>query len=106
MSDDETKKAKNTLWEISKSACLAIATIVLSIKVINSPFSINLDAATLISLLLALFAIWLSALFYFKATETSNAFYDNTYKFTRDVAQLLAKMESGFGERLKNLDEG
>lgn len=58
------------------------------------------------SILLALFAIWLSALFYFKATETSNTFYDNTYKFTRDIAQLLAKMESGFGERLRNLDEG
>lgn len=50
--------------------------------------------------------MWLSALFYFKATETSNTFYDNTYKFTRDIAQLLAKMESGFGERLRNLDEG
>ncbi|UYK72818.1 hypothetical protein [Xanthomonas sacchari] len=55
---------------------------------------------------MALFAMWLSALFYFKATETSNTFYDNTYKFTRDIAQLLAKMESGFGERLRNLDEG
>ncbi|MET3116778.1 hypothetical protein AAKU64_000989 [Undibacterium sp. GrIS 1.8] len=48
----------------------------------------------------------LSALFYFKATDTSNAFYDNTYKFTRDIAQLLVKIESGFGERLRHLDEG
>jgi hypothetical protein len=61
---------------------------------------------TLLSLLLAFFSVGLSALFYFKATETSNNFYDNTHKFTRDISQLLAKMESGFGERLKHLDEG
>ncbi|WP_324733722.1 coiled-coil domain-containing protein [Pseudomonas paeninsulae] len=45
-------------------------------------------------------------MFYFKATDTSNTFYDNTYNFTKDIAQLLVKMESGFGERLRNLDEG
>src|SRR5690606_16157646 len=53
-----------------------------------------------------LFSVGLSALFYFKATDTSNAFYDNTYKFTKDIAELLVKIESGFGERLRNLDEG
>jgi seryl-tRNA synthetase len=44
-------------------------------------------------------------LFYFKATETSNAFYDNTYKFSQDIAGLLVRIESGFGERLKHLDD-
>lgn len=106
MSDGGEKGGAGKRWELAKSICLYAATFVVGSKVIFSPFSISLDATTLISLLLALFAIWLSALFYFKATEASNAFYDNTYKFTRDVAQLLAKMESGFGERLKNLDEG
>lgn len=67
---------------------------------------LTVDLPTLLSLLLALFSIALSALFYFKATDSSNAFYDNTYKFTKDIAELLVKIESGFGERLKNLDEG
>ena len=60
----------------------------------------------MLSLLLALFSVGLAALFYFKATETSNTFYDNTNNFTKNIAQLLAKMESGFGEKLRNLDEG
>lgn len=106
MSSDQSEKSKRDWWSISKSASLAAITIVICVKTLITPFSIAIDAATLISLLLALFAMWLSALFYFKATETSNTFYDNTYKFTRDIAQLLAKMESGFGERLRNLDEG
>ncbi len=44
-------------------------------------------------------------MFYFKPTDTSNTFYDNTYKFTRDIAELLVRIESGFGERLRHLDE-
>ncbi|TOB71819.1 hypothetical protein CGJ99_23875, partial [Vibrio parahaemolyticus] len=52
------------------------------------------------------FSVALAALFYFKATETSNQFYDNTYKFTKQIAELLVKMESGFGEKLNKLDEG
>ncbi len=36
----------------------------------------------LLAMLLAMFAIALSVLFYFKATETANVFYNNTYRFT------------------------
>ena len=106
MSDERSENIRRDWWEISKSVSLVAITAVICFKALATPFSVAIDAATLVSLLLALFAMWLSALFYFKATETSNTFYDNTYKFTRDIAQLLAKMESGFGERLRNLDEG
>lgn len=104
MSDEEKKGV--TLWDAVKSLCFLILVIVLSIKIYQTPLHITVDFPTLLSLLLALFSVALAALFYFKATDTSNNFYDNTYKFTRDVAQLLAKMESGFGERLRHLDEG
>jgi len=70
------------------------------------PLTMTMDTSTLLSLLLALFSVALSALFYFKATDTSNAFYDNTYKFTKEIAELLVKIESGFGEKLRHLDEG
>lgn len=96
---------KATLWEIVKAICTLAATAVLSFKVYQTPVALTIDFPTFLSLLLALFSVALAALFYFKATDTSNTFYDNTYKFTRDIAQLLAKMESGFGERLRNLDE-
>lgn len=78
----------------------------LSFKVYLTPIELTVDFPTLLSLLLALFSVGLAALFYFKATDTSNTFYDNTYNFTKDIAQLLAKIESGFGEKLRNLDEG
>jgi hypothetical protein len=104
MSDEKNKNA--SLWEIVRSLSALILVIVLSIKIYQTPLQLTVDFPTLLSLLLALFSVALAALFYFKATDTSNTFYDNTYKFTRDVAQLLAKMESGFGERLRHLDEG
>lgn len=97
---------KSTMWDVVKGVSTVIAVVALSVKVLMIPTSLVIDFPMLLSLLLALFSVALSALFYFKATDSSNQFYDNTHKFTRDISQLLAKMESGFGERLRNLDEG
>jgi len=60
----------------------------------------------MLALLLALFAIALSVLFYLKATDSANSFYDNTYRFTRDVSEILGRVEAGFGEKLAHLDAG
>lgn len=102
----DQEKLKAGLWEWVKAISTVILVALVAYKIYSTPTTLNIDFPTLLSLLLALFSVALSALFYFKATETSNAFYDNTYKFTRDIAQLLVKIESGFGERLRNLDEG
>lgn len=78
-------------------------------KIAVSPISISipdLRLSDLISLVISLFAIALSVAFYLKATETSNTFYDNTYKFTQEVSEILGRIEAGFGERLRHLDEG
>jgi DNA repair exonuclease SbcCD ATPase subunit len=72
---------------------------------LDNLLALTMDFYAFLSLLLALFSVGLAVLFYFKATDTSNAFYDNTYKFTKDIAELLVRIESGFGERLKHLDE-
>jgi hypothetical protein len=63
------------------------------------------DFSDLLSLILAIFSISLAVIFYFKATETSNLFYDNTYKFTKDISEILGRIEAGFGERLKHIDD-
>jgi hypothetical protein len=105
--DEQMEKDKiYGYWGVVKAFASIAAISVISYKVLITPIDLKIDFPTLLSLLLAFFSVALSALFYFKATETSNNFYDNTHKFTRDIAQLLAKMESGFGERLKHLDEG
>jgi hypothetical protein len=103
---ESNESTKSAVWEKVKAFCVIVLTSVIAIKIFTTPTQLTVDFPTLLSLLLALFSVALSALFYFKATDTSNTFYDNTYKFTRDIAQLLAKIESGFGERLRHLDEG
>jgi flagellar biosynthesis GTPase FlhF len=100
------KNPELNLWEWVKAICSVAIVGVVLYKIYITPFNITVDFPTLLSLLLALFSVALASLFYFKATETSNTFYDNTYNFTKDIAQILVKIESGFGERLKHLDEG
>jgi small basic protein len=78
-------------------------------RLVTAPFSVDLTGFSfndLLALVLAIFSISLSVAFYFKATDTSNEFYDNTYRFTKDISEILGRIEAGFGERLKHLDEG
>lgn len=78
-------------------------------KLITSDITISiqrLDLNDVIAILIAFFAIGLSVAFYFKATETSNRFYDNSYVFTKDMSELLGRIEAGFGEKLKHLGDG
>lgn len=92
-----------------KVLVIALFSVIIAWKLITTPININMADfrfTDLLSLLLAIFATVLSVAFYFKATDTSNIFYDNTYKFTRDVSEILGRIEVGFGERLKHLDEG
>jgi hypothetical protein len=63
------------------------------------------DFSQLLALLLALFAMALSAQFYFKAADTSNAFYNNTYNFMKDVSEVLGRMEERFGKQLEGLEK-
>jgi DNA repair exonuclease SbcCD ATPase subunit len=77
----------------------------LAVSDLNFDFS-AFDFSQLLSLIMALFSIGLSVAFYFKATDTSNKFYDNTYKFTKEISEILGRIEAGFGERLRHLDEG
>ncbi|MFQ2253296.1 hypothetical protein ACK33C_09695 [Aeromonas hydrophila] len=106
LSDNSNIVDKATLWDWVKAICTLVSVGVACYKIYLTPIALTVDFPTLLSLLLALFSVGLAALFYFKATETSNTFYDNTYNFTKDIAQLLAKIESGFGEKFRNLDEG
>lgn len=78
-------------------------------KLITAEFKIDIadfGFSDLLALILALFSVWLSIAFYFKATDASNQFYDNTYRFTKEMSEMLGRIEAGFGEKLKHLDEG
>ena len=83
--------------------------LVLAYKFFFGDWELNIKELTkpdILSILLAFFAIGLSIAFYFKATETANTFYDNTYKFTKEISEILGRIEAGFGEKLRHIDEG
>lgn len=87
----------------------AVVVAVLAYRLATVPFQIdltNFDFSDLLALILAIFAISMSAAFYFQTSRTSNTFYDNSYQFTRDISEILGRIEERFGERLRHLDEG
>lgn len=73
-----------------------------NVSISFATFSFN----DLLTLILAMFSIGLSVSFYHQANNVSNLFYDNIYKFTQDTSVILGRIEAGFGERLRHLDEG
>ncbi|MEI6040517.1 MAG: hypothetical protein WCP93_04180 [Candidatus Berkelbacteria bacterium] len=77
------------------------------IKLFSVEFKINIidfNYSDFISILLAFFSVGLAVAFYLKTTETSNKFYDNTYKFTKDFSEILGRIEVKFSEKLEHID--
>lgn len=109
------EKQKTRAWKTGfltkenfRDLVICLLLIVISVKIIQIDLRIDFagfNFTDLLSMLLAFFATALSAAFYFKANESSNVFYNNTYKFTKDVSEILGRIEAGFGERLKHIDE-
>lgn len=115
--DFEEIKTPRLAWLASKFRSLLITLSlillffilgVIAWKLLNASWNINLSTFTFsdfLSLVMAIFAVSLSVAFYFKATDTSNNFYDNVYKFNQDVHKILGRIESGFGAKLDHMDK-
>lgn len=83
-----------------------VFTLVFAYKVCTIDFSdIKIDIVTILSFGVAFFAIWLSVIFYFKADEASNRFYNETYRFIKDTSIMLGRIEVSFGEKLNNVEK-
>ncbi|KTF16329.1 hypothetical protein [Pseudoalteromonas sp. H105] len=105
MKKPEIRISTGTIKDLAVIALIVIV----AWKAISADFSFtfeNIKTSDLLAILLALFAIGLSVAFFVKANEVSNMFYDNMYKFTKDNSELLGRMESGFSEQLRHLDQG
>lgn len=109
---DETVKQKPVSGFLSignlRDLSLVALIVVLGYRLATADMSIELkdfSFTDLLSMFLAVSAIALSAAFYFKADESARSFYTNTYQFTKDVSESLGRIDSGFGERLKNIDQ-
>lgn len=112
MSDETSKQTKRGGFlslAMLRDIVLVVLIAVFGWKMMNAELKIDLASfgfTDLLALILALFSVWLSVAFYFKATDASNQFYDNTYRFTKEMSEMLGRIEAGFGEKLKHIDEG
>ena len=91
---------KKTVY-VSSSICIIAFVILICICIYKNSFTIESIFATL----LAFFSIFISIFFYFKTDETSNRFYDSSYKFMKDISVTLGKIEERFGEKLNSLND-
>lgn len=92
-----------------RDIAIIAAIVIVAWKIATAPLNISIDKFSytdLLALILALFSVWLSVMFYFKADEASSRFYDNTYRFTSDMHIVLGRIEATFGEKLQHLGEG
>lgn len=104
-----SNKAGFLTLPVLRDVILIALMLVVAWKLLNADLKIDLATFSFtdfLALVLALFSVALSVAFYFKATDASNQFYDNTYRFTKEMSEILGRIEAGFGERLRHLDEG
>lgn len=74
-------------------------------RLFTMELDLQFDFTSLLALFLALFAISLSALFYFRATQTSERFYHDMHQFTARNSELQGRIEERFGGHFRQLDE-
>lgn len=108
------KKAKDEdggflTWSNLRDFSILVFCVALAYRLAVSDISIDLSGfgfTDLLSLILAISAIVLSAAFYFKADESSKSFYNNSYEFTKNISELLGRIEERFGAQLLNIHKG
>lgn len=96
-------------WAKFRDLTIVLFCVSLAYRLAVSEISIDLSGfgfTDLLSLILAISAIVLSAAFYFKADESSKSFYNNSYEFTKNISELLGRIEERFGAQLLNIHKG
>ena len=98
------KKNKQTL--IAFVVVVFTSVIVYKIGITNFDKVLStFDFSDLLSLAMSMFSVAIAILFFFKANDTANTFYDNTYRFTSQVSETLGRVEATFGEKIASLDK-
>lgn len=105
-----TQPKSQTFWSLKnfRDVSIGLLMIVVAVRVAFAETTIDLSGfnfTDLLSLILALAAVALSAAFYFKADESARSFYDNTYHFTKEVSEILGRIEAGFGKQLEHINQ-
>ncbi|ANF84602.1 hypothetical protein A7J50_1163 [Pseudomonas antarctica] len=96
-------------WQNIRDLSLLLLFIAIAYRLAVTNMTIDLSGfgfTDLLSLILAISAIVLSAAFYFKADESSKSFYNNSYEFTKNISELLGRIEERFGAQLVSINKG
>lgn len=96
-------------WGSFRDISIGLVMLVVAVRLAFAETTIDLSGfnfTDLLSLILALAAVALSAAFYFKADESARSFYNNTYHFTKEVSEILGRIEAGFGKQLEHINQG
>ncbi len=103
----ELQKNKKEISFVQKSIYIfgGLAGLIIVVFLCLMMYKNNFSIESLLSLLLAFFSIFISIFFYFKASDTSNNFYDKSYDIMKDVSVTLGKIEAQFGEKLSIMNE-
>lgn len=104
------KTATKTFWTWTnfRDVSVGLVMVVVAVRIAFAKTTIDLSGfnfTDLLSLILALSAVALSAAFYFKADESARSFYNNTYHFTKEVSEILGRIEAGFGKQLEYINQ-
>lgn len=96
-------------WSKFRDLSIVLVCVAVAYRLAVSKIAIDLSGfgfTDLLSLILAISAIVLSAAFYFKADESSKNFYNNSYEFTKNISELLGRIEERFGAQLLSINKG
>ncbi|MFH4639830.1 hypothetical protein WKW38_22370 [Vibrio alginolyticus] len=91
--------------KLVKDVVIIVLAGVAILKMIQADIALSfseLSATDLVALLLAVFSVGLSAAFYFAASGSSERFYYNMHKFTKDTSVILGELK----EQVKSVDKG
>ena len=105
-------KNKSYIWieKTGKALALCVPATALSIALVVVLYEASLktpiDFLTILSMILAFFSIGLSAVFYFSATKTSNKFYKKTFTYSKQISELLVKMDGVISTKLDSINKG
>lgn len=102
--EDKIKNRSNILkWIMIFMVLIGFGTLILLNKIKIDLTSI--EFSDVLTLVISLWAIYISMQFYFSSQRSSISFYDNVYNFIQDISKNLANLDGSVNEKLNGLND-
>lgn len=105
--EQKIKNRTNWFLLILLVIVIVFALIVAAVKILDFKISVvNIDFSTLLSVIIAFFAIGLSVAFYNMASKSSDKFYSDIFGFIKSISESIGQMDSKLTEKMNKIDDG